>query len=138
MKLRVDRIILTDKSTIGKLYINDVFECFTLEDKVRPLKISGITAIPAGIYKVIVTWSPRFKRQLPLLQDVHGFEGVRIHPGNKPQDTEGCLLVGTTNDPNIPDVIYNSKIAFERLFEKLIAAIDQHEEITIEIKDKNV
>lgn len=137
MRIKVDRLFLTDRSTIGKLYVNDVFECYTLEDKVRPQKIKGVTAIPSGIYKLIVTWSPRFKRQLPLLQDVHGFEGVRIHPGNKPEDTEGCLLVGTSIDPAIKDVIYNSKVAFERLYEKLITAIDHHEEITIEIKDKH-
>src|SRR3972149_10690167 len=95
MELLLQRKIFTDKSTIGELFVDGVFECFTLEDVVRDdEKIKKVTAIPDGIYTVLVTWSPRFKRQLPLLIDVPGFDGIRIHPGNTADDTEGCLLVG--------------------------------------------
>lgn len=115
------------KSTQGTLYLNGKFECHTLEDVVRPVKIKGETAIPAGTYKVIVNRSNRFKRLLPLLIDVPNFEGVRIHPGNKAEDTEGCILVGDTIST---DFIGNSRIAFDRLFKKLEEA--DSIELTIE------
>lgn len=81
--------------TIGELTINGMFKCYTLEDTVRPkgVKIPGETAIPAGTYTVIVTRSPTFKRSLPLLLNVPGFAGVRIHGGNTPEHTRGCILV---------------------------------------------
>jgi len=116
MKLEVKRTTFTDKSTIGELYIDGEFFCYTLEDVVREEKISGETAIPAGTYKVSITFSPHFQRYLPLLLDVPNFEGVRIHPGNKASDTEGCLLVGSTKSK---DFIGNSRTTFELLYEKL-------------------
>ena len=82
LNLEVVRFNFTPLSTIGKLYVNGVFECYTLEDCVRDKKIYGMTAIPTGTYKVILNLSNRFKRVLPLLIDVSNFEGVRIHPGN--------------------------------------------------------
>ena len=92
MELRVERTDFSETSTIGKLYVDDQFECYTLEDKVRPVKIKGKTAIPAGRYEVIVNFSQRFGRMLPLFLNVPNFEGVRIHPGNTAADTEGCIL----------------------------------------------
>lgn len=117
MKLEVKRKIFTDKSTIGELYIDGVFSCYTLEDVVRQEpKVFGKTAIPAGTYKVIVNMSNRFKRLLPLLLNVPEFEGVRIHPGNTDADTEGCILLGRVKGDNI---IYNSKLAFNLFFDKI-------------------
>ena len=129
MELRVERTDFSETSTIGKLYVDDQFECYTLEDKVRPVKIMGKTAIPAGRYEVIINFSQRFGRMLPLFLNVPNFEGVRIHPGNTAADTEGCILVGETKDA---EFIGQSKLAFEGLFNKLKTA-SESEKIFIEI-----
>ncbi|SEL11402.1 DUF5675 family protein [Nitrosovibrio tenuis] len=129
MELQVKRTDLTDESTIGELSVNGQFECYTLEDKVRPVKIAGKTAIPAGRYEVIINFSQRFGRPLPLVLNVPDFEGVRIHPGNTDEDTEGCLLVGDTKKP---DFVGDSRVAFERLFKKLQIASGK-EKIYLEI-----
>ncbi len=101
--------------------VNGIFECFTLEDVERPVKIKGETAIPKGTYKVIINQSNRFKRQLPLLLNVPGFEGVRIHAGNTNHDTEGCILVGQTRHK---EFIGKSRKAFDKLFKKMQKAKD--------------
>ncbi len=134
MELKVKRIDYCAKATMGELYINGKFFCYTLEDVVRKdgVKVYGETAIPAGRYKVIITMSNRFKVRLPLLQNVPNFDGIRIHPGNTSADTHGCLLVGTTKQP--PDFIGNSKRAFAELF----AILDStNEEIYIDVQDKD-
>jgi hypothetical protein len=131
MNLTVARKEFTDKSTIGELLIDGEFECFTLEDCVRPVKIKGMTAIPAGTYEVVINFSERFKRPLPLLLKVPDFEGVRIHPGNTDADTEGCILVGRMMQP---DFIGESRVAFEALFTKMQDAATR-EKIFIEIVD---
>lgn len=131
MKLKVVRDGLKEGCTLGKLYINDEFECFTLEDEVRldGEKVFGQTAIPYGVYDVTITHSPHFDRDLPLLGGVPNFEGVRIHPGNTAADTEGCLLVGHERSD---DSITRSRLAFDALFPKIRDAIDAGEEVTIE------
>jgi hypothetical protein len=121
MKLLLKRLHKTENSTIGELYIDGKFECYTLEDKEREVKIKCETAIPKGEYKVIINQSNRLKRLLPLLLNVPNFEGVRIHAGNTNHDTEGCVLVGTTRSK---DFIGNSRLAFERLFKKMQLAKD--------------
>ena len=96
MQLELKRIAQKTAYTIGKLYVDGIYLCDTLEPPVRPagVKIAGETAIPVGTYKIQVTPSPRFKRDLPRLFDVPGFEGVLIHRGNTVADTAGCILVG--------------------------------------------
>jgi len=116
MVITVKRLYKTDNSVIGEMLIDGVFECFTLEDAERPAKIKGETAIPKGTYRVIINESNRFKRQLPLLLNVPGFEGVRIHSGNSNHDTEGCILVGQTRNKNY---IGQSRKAFDKLFKKM-------------------
>ena len=116
MVITIKRLYKTDTSVIGELLVNGVFECFTLEDIERPVKIKGETAIPRGTYRVIINESNRFKRQLPLLLNVPGFEGVRIHSGNSNHDTEGCILVGQTRNKNY---IGQSRKAFDKLFKKM-------------------
>ena len=94
------------------------------------MKIFGQTAIPAGRYEVVVNESAHFHKLLPELVNVPDFEGVRIHSGNKPADTEGCILVGRTKGTN---VINDSHTAFDALFPKIQAAVAR-EKVFIEIK----
>lgn len=128
MNLVLLRKLMGDHSTIGELSINGVFECYTLEDICRPngIKVYGETAIPDGTYEVAVTWSPRFQRMLPLLMQVNGYVGVRIHPGNKSSDTEGCILVGSSMRGH--DWIGSSQVTFKALFAKIeqAKAIGEH------------
>jgi hypothetical protein len=119
MKLELERIFLGADYTIGKLFIDGVYECDTLEDTVREFKIKHETAIPKGTYKVIITMSQRFQRLLPLLVNVPGFDGIRIHPGNTKADTSGCLLVGQNK---VKGMVINSRATFNRLFAKLLLA----------------
>lgn len=126
MLITVKRIHKTENSVIGELLVDGVFECFTLEDVERLVKIKGETAIPKGTYKVIINKSNRFKRLLPLLLNVPNFEGVRIHSGNTNHNTEGCILVGQTRSK---DYIGQSRKAFDKLFKKMQKA----EDITIKI-----
>ena len=121
MQITIKRLHKTDVSTIGELLIDGIFECYTLEDIERPVKIKAETAIPKGTYKVIINQSNRFKRLMPLLLNVPNFEGVRIHAGNTNHDTEGCILVGRTRSK---DFIGQSKKAYEKLFKKMQAAKD--------------
>lgn len=129
MQIQVFRQASSARSTLGEMHIDGQFECFTLEDVVRPVKVKGMTAIPAGSYEVIISFSERFKRLLPLLLNVPNFDGVRIHAGNTDADTEGCLLVGQTQSA---DFIGKSRAAFDQLFAKLQAA-SAREKIFIEI-----
>ena len=107
----------TDKSTIGELVYKNERIMYTLEDVVREHKIWGETAIPAGVYEIEVTHSPRFKKPLPLIKRVEGFKGVRIHSGNYPEDTEGCLLVGMTKGR---DFIGSSRTAMKILMDLIV------------------
>lgn len=120
MELKLIRETYTEDSTIGKLYVNDVFHCFTLEDKVRDVKIKNVTAIPAGRYKVVVDFSNRFQQIMPLLLNVPNYLGVRIHTGNYSKDTEGCILVGSTKAVNF---IGNSKKAYVKLLSTITKAL---------------
>ena len=112
MKLKLTRHFFRPDRTIGEMEIDGKFFCYTLEDTVREagVKIPHETAIPAGIYKVVVSFSQRFKKRLPMLLDVPGFQGVRIHGGNTPEDTRGCILVAHYFDKQA-GIIYKSASA---------------------------
>jgi hypothetical protein len=132
MELLLKRRWLTERSTVGELFIDGRFECFVLEDRYRPPpepKVYAQTAIPCGTYEVVITQSPRFKRLLPLVVGVPGFSGIRIHPGNVPADTEGCLLPGRVR---AEDRVLESRVAFDALFDRMMAA-HQREAITLTI-----
>jgi hypothetical protein len=126
-------------ATIGHLFYNGGLECFTLEDVVREVvgqpvsswKVPGQTAIPRGIYKIVITPSPKFgNNPMPRLMNVPGFDGILIHPGNTAADTEGCILVGQTRSIS---QISDSRLAFAALFAKLKATIDSGGTVTIQI-----
>lgn len=98
MHITVQRRDLKDDRTLGAVLIDGVHFAYTLEDAVRDVKVQDATAIPPGVYEVIVNYSNRFARQLPMLLNVPGFTFIRIHGGNGPQNTEGCILVGKESD----------------------------------------
>jgi hypothetical protein len=131
MEILINRVAKTPNATLGTLEIPNVFRCYTLEDVERDQKIKGKTAIPKGRYQVILSYSPRFGRMMPLLLNVPNFDGVRIHSGNDSGDTEGCLLVGFVMDAK-SEVILNSRAAFDILFPLLDKAA-QSEKIYLTI-----
>lgn len=141
MKIIVKRINLTNKYTEGEMYIDDKYYCKTLEDTNRDLnkngkfdngekKVYGETCIPYGKYDVDITYSPKFKRNLPLIKNVPEFDGIRIHRGNKPEDTLGCILVGE----KVKNGWLSNSTPFEEGIVNLInKAKSKGEKITIEI-----
>lgn len=152
MKLILKRVNKLNDCTIGKLYIDGIYKCDTLEDVDRGLsddmslseinakKIYGKTAIPTGTYNIDMnTVSPKFKNRtwakpyggkLPRLQNVKGYEGVLIHVGNKSEDTLGCILVG---ENKISNQVINSTSTFQDLMSILLKAKVKEEEITLQI-----
>lgn len=114
-------------ATLGALYINDFWVCWTLEDAIRerPMtpgvqpavwvaewKVKGRTAIPAGRYQVVMEYSPRFDIVLPELKGVPGFSETKFHAGNDVDDTDGCILVGRTRQTR---TIGESRIALDHV-----------------------
>lgn len=153
MKLLLKRSFKGPDYTIGKLYINDVYECDTLEDQDRGLtsqmsiseielkKVYGKTAIPTGTYKIDMTtvspkfkdrvWAKPYKGMLPRLIDVKGYSGVLIHVGNKAEDTLGCILVG---ENKVKGQVVNSTATFYELMTVLLKAQSAGETIELTIE----
>lgn len=142
MNIILNRIAKKAKYTIGKLYINDQYFCDTLEDTDRGLtqsmteqqieskKVYGETAIPTGTYKVIISYSNKFKKQMPLLLNVPGFAGIRIHSGNTEKDSLGCILVGKNKAVG---KVLESRDTYNKLF-SILQEADKKETIKITIK----
>ena len=139
MKIFVKRNIFNETNTLGEMLIDGVHFCYTVEDKVRDYnndgdlddkgeeKVYGETAIPRGTYKVVMSMSNRFKKVLPEIQDVKGFEGIRIHNGNGAIDSHGCIIIGMNR---VPTGVSNSRIALN----KLIEVMSNKKDITITIE----
>ena len=142
MNIILNRIAKKAKYTIGKLYINDKYFCDTLEDTDRGLtqsmteqqigskKVYGETAIPTGTYRIIISYSNKFKKQMPLLLNVPGFAGIRIHSGNTEKDSLGCILVGKNKAVG---KVLESRDTYNKLFSVLQKA-NKKETIKITIK----
>jgi len=130
MLIDVKRKTFTDTSTVGELWADGKFVCYTLEDKVRPVKVYGETAIPAGTYPIVVTFSERFKRDMPLVQHVPNFAGIRIHAGNTARDTRGCILVGLQRGK---DTVLRSRDAYRVVLGLIRSAIGKGEKVTLTI-----
>ena len=124
LDMKLVRTEFKDTQTVGKLYLNGVYFCDTLEDKNRDLNKNGIfdegekkvyseTCIPFGQYKVIINQSPRFKRLMPRLLNVHHFDGILIHNGVTEKNSAGCILVGSYDGQKL----VRSKEIFNKLFE---------------------
>ena len=153
MKLKVERRWPKVTYTIGRLYIDGIYYCNTLEDYDRGLrqsdplrdiqrrKIDGETAIPKGTYEVLMnTTSPKYagvawyynfcRGKMPRLKDVPGFDGILIHPGTSALDTKGCILVGKNTKVG---KLTDSRACFMEIYKQMKEAADHGEKITIEI-----
>ena len=99
-------------------------------EEIKRIKVPGNTCIPYGTYKITITYSPRFKKNLPLINDVKGFEGIRIHSGNNNNDTSGCLLLGFNK---IKGGVINSKVTVDKFIDIIQKTINSGESITLSI-----
>ena len=151
MRILLKRIAKRPTYTIGKVYIDGKYYCDSIEDtdrglyasmpasELKALKVAGKTAIPMGCYQIVYTLSPKFSRrewakplggQLPLLQGVPGFDGIRIHPGTDENSTSGCIIVG---ENKVVGKVVNSQATYHRLNSILHPAFEKEEEICIQI-----
>lgn len=142
MRLTLIRIANRPTYCIGKLYIDGVYFADTLEDtdrglkdemseeEIKELKVYGETAIPSGIYPVTITYSNKFKKNLPLINNVKGYSGIRIHSGNTAKDTFGCILVGKNKEVG---KVLQSRVTFNALYSILARS---KEKIIIDIMRK--
>ncbi len=139
MTLKLVRKYRKETYTIGKLYVDGVYFCDTIEDKDRGLddamglaeimikKRYGETAIPYGTYKVEITYSPKYKKLMPEIKNVKGFSGIRIHSGNTAKDTLGCLIIGRNTQVGM---VTESRKTYNKLFALMKDAKDISIEIT--------
>lgn len=149
MLIEVKRLYKKADYTIGKMYIDGDYFCDTLEDTDRGLaqgmalstlkemKEYGRTAIPTGEYVLTITYSNRFAKMMPLINDVPAFSGVRMHPLNTSKETEGCIGVGICDDPN-KDWIRDSRNTYNELMRILEYRLDtMHEDVRIRIESND-
>lgn len=142
INLLIERLYLKEDYTIGRLTVDGVPFCDTLEDPVRDFnkdgdlndsgeeKIYGFTAIPFGRYRVIIKRSPKFKRDLPRILDVNNFTDILIHAGNTSKDSAGCVLVG---ENKIKGKLVNSRLWETKLVERLKHFLNYEHDIWINV-----
>lgn len=131
----VNRFPSTVHSTSGEMTYDGIRQLFTLEDVERKIKKVNKTAIPRGEYRVVITYSNRFKKDLPILLNVPGFEGIRIHAGNTEEDTSGCILVGAMRGNN---KIMHSKLALDMVLSRIVVAIACKQDVWIKITGQGI
>lgn len=157
MKLDVVRTQFGADATNGLLFVDSVFEAYTLEDEIRDVKVMHETAIPLGEYEIkyrtVGGWFTRekarydkkfgagwFKGMLEL-QDVPNFTYVLIHSGNTDESTSACLLLGNTQqdlDMSKDGFIGSSRLAYESFYPKVRDALDAGERVTIRYSNINL
>jgi hypothetical protein len=145
VKITIVRIYSNSIYTFGLLFINGVFECYTLEDEQRSVKVYSETRIPAGSFKVSLhngsRFTARYKKMFPdhagmlLLNNVAGFSGILIHIGNTDKDTAGCILLGKSHEVG-KNMVAFSKIAYESFYFKVLAAIRSGLVVTVRVEDE--
>jgi hypothetical protein len=130
MKVLIERAWKKETYTIGRVYVDGKLFCNSMEDKDRGLrqsmteaevsrmKVYGMTAIPTGKYVVKMTYSPKYKRNMPEVKDVKGFTGIRIHSGNTAEDSLGCILLGHNKQKGM--ILESRKTCAE--FERMLVA----------------
>lgn len=138
MDIKILRVTEGDVFTEGKMYIEEIHSYYTVEDKDRYLedggkKVYGKTAIPRGLYPVTISFSNRFQKDLIEILDVPQFTGIRIHTGNSSEDTEGCIIVGSTNKSDDDDWVGGSRIAYEALHNLVQKKLDENEKVWLEV-----
>lgn len=143
MEIKLIRKYYQAKYTIGRLYVNNRFFSDCLEppsqhltercsmDTIQNAKNKGYRAIPTGRYRILITRSRRFGRWLPLLMNVKGFEGIRIHAGNKPEDTKGCILLGFNRRKGY---VLDSTRCVLTLVKMMTEAMEKGEKVFVKVK----
>lgn len=144
MNIEVVRRIRKEDHTVSDMYIDGQYFCKVLEDvdrglkstdplsKIQAVKVKHETAIPSGVYRLALTFSQKYGQIMPLIMNVPGFMGIRIHSGNHKDHTSGCLLVGQDYNPKTKSIT-NSRSTFRSLM-KILNEANKKEVITIEIK----
>lgn len=148
MRIKIDRAFKKKGYTISRVFIDGerygdgTNWCNALEDtdralhanmslsEIQSIKIPGETAIPRGVYEVSVTYSPKFRKYMPILLDVPGYSCVRIHSGNTDRDTEGCILLGVNDAVGR---VSDSRYWYGRVFALIQYARQRGERVWIEI-----
>ena len=151
MKLDVIRTQFGEDATNGMLFINGVFECYTLEDEVREVKVYGETAIPEGTYPIEFRneggfhqrYSARYKNAhygMLEIKDIPNFKWVLFHSGNTDENSAGCILVGDTQqdlDVSKDGFIGSSRNAYKKMYEKIAVPMVNGEKVTLTISSIN-
>ena len=153
MKLDVVRTQFGKDATNGMLFVDGVFECFTLEDEVRDIKVMSETAIPLGEYEIKfrniggfdtkykARYGSTFHKGMLELQDVPNFKYILIHTGNSDQHTAGCLLIGETQqdlDKGKDGFVGGSGDAYKKFYPKVRDALIAKEKVTIKYSNINL
>lgn len=147
MKILVQRFHSTKNYTVGLMFIDGVFKCFTLEDEKRDVKVYAETRIPAGIYNLSLQAAGslhtrykakfQFHKGMLLLNSVPNFSGIMIHMGNSDKDTAGCLLVGESFCLGCSKITDSQK-AYEKIYPLISAALLAHEKVSVHVVDEMI
>jgi hypothetical protein len=136
MKILVERFDSGSNDTLGRVYIDGVLKCFSIEDEFRKVKVKGETRIPQGTYKVCFYDSPSHGAKSLMIKDVPGFSYILIHTGNTEADSMGCLIVGKRiGTLNNKRAVLDSKTAFREIYALIAPALDRSEDVEIKYMD---